>query len=151
MNIVFGLHDLLREGDQYGYVNHNLICKIRRWRRVYQVIDSLEEAKKCYKSGSYSQTIEICDQTIQQLLMTMLEFVGIDMEHETNQLPIVLSTLHEHRIRVQGEQELRWLRSLLNRIRHDQKRPSQWEAEQALHVAQQFSQEVTDLLGRRSE
>ena len=83
--------------------------------------------------------------------MTMLEFVGIDMEHDTNQLPIVLSKLHEHRIHVQVEQELRWLRNILNRIRHDQKRPSKWEAEQALHIAQQFSHEVIDLLGRRSE
>ena len=117
--------------------------------RVKRMLEALEEAQECFNSDLYSQTILTCDWVIQQLLMAILEFFRLNLGNDANKLPIVISTLHNIKVRLRTEKELRWLRILRNDLRYELKSPTKREANQALRVARHFAQEVKNLLGLR--
>ncbi|MFQ6126480.1 MAG: HEPN domain-containing protein [Candidatus Heimdallarchaeota archaeon] len=123
--------------------------QLRYELRVKRVLEVLEEARECFNSDLYSQTILTCDWVIQQLLTAILEFFHRDLGNDANKLPIVISTLRNIGVRIRAEKELRWLRILRNDLRYELKRPTKREANQALRVARYFTQEVKGLLSLR--
>lgn len=118
--------------------------------QIQRIITSLDDAQKCLAADLYLQAFVTCDQVVQQLLMTLLEFFRIDLGKDTNKLRTVLTALRKQGVLIKSEQKLRWLRSTRNLIRYKQKRATRREANHALRKAQFFAQEVKWLLKLQS-
>lgn len=109
----------------------------------------LKDAQNAYNMELYTVTITACNQAMQQLLVAMLEYFGIDLDSEQTQLSWVIDVLRENEIQLESEYGFWWLQDVQNQIRNEGKRVTSGTAKEAIRVTQKLFTEVTDLLGVR--